>query len=169
MPKDLPLVVPIIVPNIDWNTYIGTIYKLLKRSPNRRLDETNRSVGDYSSFLASLVEFSDQTDLPREIHSDHLSFTFLIQTNKDEYVEILRESGLYALDNLEVNDRELLVILSGTVTQWRKACFVFCSDDYSFRVRYIFDAIVLYLEKFKVFKGLSKRFGSDETFILEQS
>ena len=167
MSKDIPFVIPIITPDIDWNNYVGTIYKLLKRSPNRRLDDANRPVGDYSSFLESLGEFSHQSQYVADMHLQHLSFSFLIHPTKDEYIEILRQSDLHCVDNLSINERELIVIMSGTVSQWKIACYKFCSHEYSFRVRYIFDAIALLLEKYKVFR-LAKRFVPDETFVLEK-
>lgn len=172
MPKELPLVLPVVTPYIHRNDYISAIYQLTKRSPTRTLDASNRSLGDYYTFLASLGEFSEQIDIQqatrfRDNYLNHLSFSFLFHLSKDEYIEILRETELSCLDNLEMPDRELVVIVSGTLKQWKESCLLFCSEDYSFRVRYIFDAVVLYLEKCKALSGLSKRFLNDQSFILE--
>jgi hypothetical protein len=168
----IPVVVPLIQPTIDWNNYVSHMYELTRRSPTSLLDKTNRSIGDYFSFITSLGTFSEESDniitstRLRDSYLGHLTFSFLVQLDTDDYLSILRDTELSCIDNLLTNDKQLLVIFSGSVLEWKISCKLFCSEDYNFKLRFIFDAIVLYFEINKLFNGLQKKFLSDESFIL---
>lgn len=149
MLKNLPIVVPISFPLVDWNNFISYVYSYSDRSPTKLLDNENMKVGDLSSFIGAIGYFSSgksPNDSIRYTPSilEHLSFTFLIEG--DLSLDILRETKLKVTDNSAV-DRNVLCIVSGNLLDWKQAIIVFTNEQRDPRVRYIFDAVFLYFRQ----------------------
>lgn len=167
---DKPLIVPIAQTHINWDGFVKAIQEQTNRSPLRILDQMSMRIGDIGSYILALAAFSNNVEIKsaliqRPFLFGHLFFSFLITPTTNEYIEILREGYIQCIDNMNTNDEQLIVIMSGTASQWHDSCKVFCTAEYNFRVRFIFDCIFLYLEKLKIFSD-TKKFLTDETFTL---
>lgn len=155
---DKPIVIPIVTPQINWDDFVVTIYQQTKRSPTRVL---TTQAGDLASFLESLASFSNQ-----EVNYQQLFFSFLIEICKEDYIELLKNTRLSCVDNINTSDCKYFVIASGNLQEWLDACYKFSNNNFSFNLRYVFDCIALYFEqRFKIIK-FKKQTLSDNTFTI---
>jgi hypothetical protein len=49
-------VIPLAVPNLDWNALIQTSMRVLGRSPTRGLDAAEQRIGDYRAYVVALTD-----------------------------------------------------------------------------------------------------------------
>lgn len=156
-----PQIIPVVSPQIDWGLFVDAVQSLTGKSPTRSLDREGIRPEGSSAFLKALEEFSQQ---PGDWLEHQLSFGFLIELTLTQYIQILRRTKLKTVDNC--SDYSKVVLVGGTLYEWREACLEFCSENVDIVLRYIFDYIYLYLHHLKLLT-LHKTMLKDQTFVLE--
>ena len=136
---------------VDWKRFVKTIDDVTGRSPTRSLDNSRIAVGDISSFIAAISYFSAELT-PYEMAKyspvllKHVYYGFLIELTEKQYLTILKESEIVCTDNYLVKgDDENIVLMTGTLFQWKGATITFSNPLYPPKLRSIFNAIYLYL------------------------
>jgi hypothetical protein len=132
-----------------------------------------KRVGELYALLTSLGYFSNHASLAQSLKDNshllkHLFFTFLISINKEsEYYQLLKETDLTFTDNLETGDMDKFMIVSGNLLTWKHSIVDLSQDD-SFNLRYIANALFIYFQNIQglgqVFSGYERKELKDGTF-----
>jgi hypothetical protein len=167
--KAKPTIVPIVAPKINWHDFVSTIMAMTGRSPTRILDASGIRVGDDLSFLLALNSFQDNQGILSHTLS-HVSYTFLVEMKLDDYFILLKETSFDCVDTRRSKDEDLIVLISGSLFEWKQAIVTFSDPQRSFWLRYTFNAIYLMLCNSglsDVFHGIRKTELLDQTLSLE--
>lgn len=151
-----PQVIPVVSPQIDWGLFIHSMQRMTGESPTRSLDKEGIEPDSPYAFFKTLG--------PGEYTLKSLSYSFLIELREDDYLQILQKTDLEIVI-LYSGRYNQIVLISGTIYEWREACLEFCSEDVDIVLRYIFDCIYLYLHSLKLFT-INKTMLKDQTFTL---
>ncbi len=147
----LPRVILINKPTIIWDNWLCSIKEATDSSPTTLLDKQNRFNGDYYSFIASLGFFSENKGPEETIKTSpsilkHLQFSFLIICEQDFFSKIYRESTLSVCEHIDTK----VMVVSGTLFDWRDAIILFTNEKQHFELRYIFDMIYLLFDSLEL-------------------
>jgi hypothetical protein len=172
----IPEIALVTAPQVDWPTLCKNFTELVGHSPTRSLDRVGWTISDPQALIPVLTSFSeygcDAHESLREPRRawDHMFFSFLIHCDKEILTELLGSADLRVLHTITSKGDSLLYV-SGSLTQWFTSTLVFCTEGCSKDLRFIFDSVVLNLEK-KGFKDIwlpyRKTFIKDKTFLLEE-
>jgi len=162
---------PLGISQIDWRGYIDFMTEQVGRSPVHNLDVYHMTPDSIGAFMASLMDGRDPRQILRHearvLNHIHLSFLICCED------ELLSEIVTWDLDTLsyEAKRRKLVLILSGTIKQWKETALSVCTPGTVYEARVIMNKCVLYMEK----AGLAEVFGNykkeplrDESFILKE-
>ena len=143
----------------DWTTYLTACKTALGRNVTRILDNRRIEVKTPTGFIGTLselnaqdsVNFLEDTSLLR-----HVSFSFLVFTDRDTLTELLMKSTQsIAVEHTQTLQRDVhLSVISGNLQQWLTATVACCSGRESTELRFLFDTVILHFEK----KGLADIF-----------
>lgn len=145
-------VVPVIVPQVDWNSLLALASKGLGRSLTKSVDSQQWQLTQARSGIAALAEFqqadSNATATLRDPGSvlRHFMFTFFVYASKDVFYEVAIDGNLSVLDC----ERDELAIVSANLEDWRTSIIKFCSNratprqrEFHYRILEAFDKLGL--------------------------
>jgi hypothetical protein len=171
-----PDVIPIVVPNINLPQFLKLATDATGHCPNRGVDSSPRTFSDYGKFIAILAEFQDRrANQPLTVLRDagsllhHLSYSFGVYADTETIFQIKERTDLHIVST-ESLDGERIVLVSGTLREWRDATIECCQERQPFNLRLLFDKVVLLFDKFglgELWDTLRKRPLADHTFLLE--
>ncbi len=167
----LPTVKLICSPSIHWDEWIGTVYQITNRSPTRILDQSKQLKFEHQAFLESLSSFVENDTFDKAVKQvpyilDMLHFNFLIYAERDYAVELNKRTTLKMIANHWSDDKSVL-LLTGSLYDWRNAIISFSTKEMNFDLRYIFNAVFLLFDQLgiKIMFDRTKIELSDQTFI----
>lgn len=170
--SELPKIIPLIVPMINWKQYSEESYHVLKRSITKSLDGANLPNKDFFSFIASLGEFQQAKTEPwgyvrtADMALRHLSFSFLCDTDNETADLVIKNSGL----DFFPSEFPTLFILSGNLSVWQTAIISCMRKKKPYKLRLFFNCMYLWFSNHgcsECFKLYSKHAQDDGTFSLE--
>lgn len=118
-------VTPIIAPTVDWQAFISEVHTALERSPTASLTMAGLKPGPLKTIAPALGEFQREGTpaIPFLKSRDcdqvlgHLSVSFLVEASRETVAKLL---CLARLNLLTPEDSDALVILTGTLREWRE-------------------------------------------------
>lgn len=119
-------VIPLAVPNLDWNALIQTSVKMLGRSPTRGLDAAEQRIGDYRAYVVALTDLLYPGVVPHYAMKvanealDHLWYSMMVYGDVSELLGIIQKADLRIMV-CETPSNLKLAIVSGTLAEWRRA------------------------------------------------
>ncbi len=162
-------VIPLLIPNIAWETYLEAILEHSGHSPTHNVDNSTIKLADFAKYIISLDEFQNDssTNALDTLRNDtvplyHLFFSFLIISSKASIFNIMESTDLSI-----VSKKGKISVISGTLFQWRNALI---SQSKSKEVRLIFNQCLSFFAKFglgNIFDNYRKCVLKDDTFLLE--
>ncbi len=173
----LPQVKPIGGTQIDFNIFLKSCQEALNYSPMKGVDGCNRELSDPAKLLASLAAFKNKLDSQDPIKAirdassilRHLSYIFLVYCDQALIADI-REMTQLNVTSTTAPDGERVVVVSGSLFDFRIATIECCVLESSLDIRYFFDSIVLYFQSIglgDLWFGYRMKPQKDRTFLLE--
>lgn len=121
--------VPIVIPQIDWKTYLSVAQMILGESVSTDFDSARLPVGS-RAFVTSVNTLSET--LPAlDIDSPalrHLHYTFLLATIEGAYLALMETTKLDFTSSQSARPGVRVAIVSGTLQEWKNAV-VACSHS----------------------------------------
>lgn len=172
-----PEITPIVIPHVDWGTFLRVTGDALGYQPNRVADSAPRPLTDAAKFVVVLSSFQDrQTSsataaLRGSIDLlNHLSYSFAVYADDETVKQVMERTDL-KVTMTEAVDRERIAIVSGNLKQWYCATLTCCTDRQPFNLRLLFDKAVMFFETIglgELWHDCRKKTLPDRTFLLEQ-
>lgn len=159
--------------SIDWPAFLTTAKTALGHSASTILDNNSLKANSLPAFIVALGGLQEATrpnDVLLEPGSilNHVSYSFLSSIPEDTAIELMENTPL-AVFGTPVGKNGRLVIITGSLQDWRTAIINCCSDTTTLELRASLDLAMLAFEK----EGLSLIWGRyrkqtlpDKTFIL---
>lgn len=160
---------PLGITQIDWSSYID-FFRVTGKSPTHNLDAHYMKPDNLGSFLASLREARDPRHVLRNdpFVTDHVFASFMILCSYD----VLANASMWDLHTLFYEaKRDVILITSGSLSQWRKTIYFVCQPDSSYEIRIIMNKCLLYFERAslgEIFSNYKRDTIQDGTFILKE-
>jgi len=152
----MPKVIPVISPDINWDSYIRAYKSVFNESPTRCLDSSGIQLNRPCAFT-SILDFKDQ---PRSILAnstglafDLTSFGFITGMGEEALITVSTQSRLHIASKR--SEMGYFVILYGSLTEWRDAVINICTGLFVFEAREVMCSCLGYLESYG-FKSLWK-------------
>ncbi len=131
-------------PDIDFPTYLGIALKVLGRSPASAADSSQRQLTDASRFLSCLSAMRNseaEVGLNPKFLS-HVMYSVLIVADEPDVLDIMECAGGMPFVTVETIVRGvLMVIMSGSLAQWKSAVIAGSTPDMTPGVRHAFNRI----------------------------
>jgi len=165
------IVMPLLIPNIAWNSYLEAVLEHSGHSPTISIDNSTIKLADFAKYIISIDEFQNGTDasvsaletLRNETNPlSHLFFSFLIVSSKVSIFKIMESTDLSVISR-----KGKISVISGTLFQWRNALI---SQQKSKETRLIFNQCLSFFAKMglsNIFDNYRKCVLKDNTFLLE--
>lgn len=168
------LILPLTITQVDWQTYIEIVQKVIGKSPTRGLDTARIDIQEPSAFLSTLdLENSPLENLRKGYFKnttfDHVSFSFVGIVDKEIILEISNRLPLKILTETSDNI-QYLIILTGNMSDWYRTILIGCSHDVSKQCRILMNQCYVHFSNsgFKeVWSKHIRQQQSDKTFIFK--
>lgn len=166
----LPVIVPIVLPVIDWHKFVVETNAAILRSPTRTLDSHGMPVGSLQSFVASIGGFISEKNDPHNFVQScshalkHLHFTFLCYTVPNLSNDIAINTELVST---LADDRTFL--LSGTLLEFKQSIISCLIIESTFDLRLFFNCLYTFFNSIElgmIFQRYRVEMLPDGTFIL---
>ncbi len=158
------MITPLIIPRINWSGISNNL---------RGVDASPLKLKEYAQFIAALGEYRQGKEIPprQTLQTpgdllDHLHFSFLISGSKEFFFRLLELTTLSVIYTKEE------AIVSGTLTQWRRAVINCLEVVYkpTIEMREIFNECMRFFDILglqTIFYNYHKKGLKDGTFLLE--
>ena len=161
--------IPINNPNIDWPVYLTCTKEILGRSVTQKFDDSwvqlDKTVSNYLSTLREMeCPGTDMRSFPGAL-MDHVFYSFLVIATNELATRIISTSRLTCslFNDLPREDFSLLLI-SGTLTQFRSCVVNCCVDGMPLELREFGTAILVHFKSIEQFSiGLTEFPRQDKT------
>lgn len=169
------LVIPIIVPDIDFDTFLATASKAIGQNISTTIDKSNKKISPIYRFLISLSEFQTNDRPSVQILRDtaslyaHISLTFLFIAPLDVIMISMSRTRLkHTL--AEGMGRTQIAVVSGTLDEWKAACLECCSQTFGQDVQEFYNQVVIRFEELGIKELWSdtKKTKKGNLFLLEK-
>jgi hypothetical protein len=171
-------VIPLAVPNLDWNALIQTSMRVLGRSPTRGLDAAEQRIGDYRAYVVALTDLLSPGVSPHfamQIANealDHLWYSVMVYASTDELLGLIQGANFRMMSAKTVGNLKL-AILSGTLSEWRKSIVYYLrtKPESDSEVRRFYGTMIVFFEQLglgELWMEFEKNLLSDGTFVLRQ-
>jgi hypothetical protein len=162
---------PLAITQGNWSVFIDTCQRILGHSPTRGIDLCHLEVGDPAAFLGSLTMENTPLETLREGGGvfAHFMSSFLLVADSLAVCELARTCLRMWWQKGRRRDEHIIVV-SGTMAEWKDAILQGCRTDAEIELRWIMNHVVMQFEQTglrEVFNGYRKKQLLDETFILE--
>jgi len=131
-------------PEVDMSTFLGIALKVLGRSPVATADASGLQLSDTGRFLSCLASLRNSragVELNPKL-LPHVSFSILIVADESDMMDILECAAGMPFVVAETTLRGvLLVVVTGTLAQWKAAVLAGSSPDVIPTVRYVFNRL----------------------------
>jgi hypothetical protein len=171
-----PDIIPIVVPRIDWPTFLKGCQDGLGYSPVGPIDSSPRQLSDAAKFVVVAATLQDRQitqALPALRNSldllNHLAYSFLVYADDETLKQTLERTDL-KISMTQSVDGERIAIVSGNLKQFFTATLTCCQERQPFNLRVLFDKFVLFFEAAglgELWHETRKRTLPDRTFLLE--
>lgn len=171
-------IIPIITPNIDIKSFIKATHEALGINPLSGIDQSTRAFTNDAKFLAGLAAFHNHINLKTPITAirdaaslcSHLSYTFVIAAPKSVILKSMERTDLH--HTIAEGFEELqLVVISGTLKQWKLGTLECCHPDVNHELRLLYDGVYFYFQKCglgELWFDTKTTKGPKQTFYLEK-
>jgi len=166
-----PEAILISAPSVDFRTFLGLSHKVLGRSPATSSDACRRELSDAEKFLSCLAALRDPlaaAGLPPHLLA-HVSFSALIGADDRDMFDILQCCAGLPFVTAETTVRGVrIVVVTGTLAQWRDAVASGCGKGVTPSVRHCFNKLygLFTASGLNVWGDYQTRQASDQTFLL---
>jgi hypothetical protein len=145
MPVNVALIVQ---PSIDFNTLLGITHEAVGRNIAAVADASPRSLSPSEKYVVSLASMKNPTPDVTESLLSHVSFGILIIIDSHNVLDVLDvASGMsFVSVETEIPDCQLIV-LTGTLAQWRDAIASGTSSSAATHVRTCYSKILLLFDQ----------------------
>ena len=131
---------------IDFSTFLGIALKVLGHSPAASADASGRHLTDASRFISCLATIRDEkakiTTDPNPKLLPHVSYSVLLIVDAADSLEILECATEMPFVATETMVRNVwMLIITGTLSQWKNAVRSGSSCEVETSVRYTFNKI----------------------------
>lgn len=171
-----PNLVPIIIPRVDWATFLGVAGEALGYQPARVADSNPRPLSDAAKFVVVLSSFQDRTisNAISALHGsldllNHLSYSFAVYADDETMKQVMERTDLKVAMTEAVN-KERIAVVSGSLKAWYCATLTCCQERQPYNLRLLFDKAVMFFEGnglAELWHDTRKRTLPDRTFLLE--
>jgi len=171
-----PEITPIVIPLIDWQTFLRVSGEALGYQPNRVADSAPRPLQDAARFVVVLSSFQDRSisSVPAALKGsidllNHLSYSFAVYADDETLKQVMERTDL-KVTMTESVDRERIAIVSGSLKNWYCATLTACQERQPFNLRLLFDKAMVFFESIgfgELWHDCRKRTLPDRTFLLE--
>jgi hypothetical protein len=118
MPVNVALIAQ---PSIDFNTLLGITHEALGRNIAANADNAHRKVSPSEKFVMCMASMTSQDQITANLLS-HVSFTILIIIDDYSVLDIINvASGMSFISTDSDVSGCSLVVMTGTLAQWRDA------------------------------------------------
>ncbi len=148
-----PMIIPIVTPQVDWQTFLSTATAAVRTSITKAVDKGGLEPRSPAAFIVSIAEFQADVDSALAILRDaggllkHLSYTFLFVAEESDLQFLYEESCLNISTTYLDSAKWKAAIVSGNLEQWRSAVINGCSDRVSVSYRKLMGKCLLFFEK----------------------
>lgn len=149
------MVWPIVIPQIDWTTFIKQMLDISGRSPAATLNSKREKVEGPAALLKAIAAIGD-----RIVDLDHVSMSFLIYTTCTASVLLSMRTDLALSVSDKIGDTENVVLAAtGTLKEWKEAFLSLCRQDRPSEILEVFNDLYGYFEQ----ADLTQFFGFQKT------
>jgi len=136
---------PLQIGRVDWKIYVKVCQEFLGESPTRGIDSAGISLDNPIAFLKTL-DFHNQpiNAISQEHLYNHVFFSFIAITDIFTIAQI-SERGYINIAYVEKRN-EVLVLMSGTLKQWKDSIVSCCDHKAESILRRFFNDIYLHFE-----------------------
>lgn len=170
-----PLVLPIGLTVIDFQSYLKEVKRAVGRAPCVGIDTNGTNLKDLAKYTASLAEFQDSsnTNTSRTLsrpgaHLKHTFFSFLIVSTNSVTRYITENTDLDIITSRE--DDVCVLVASGNLQVWKNAVVICLDKNTTKRVRETFTLIRSFFTQFgldSIWSEYRRKTMPDTTYFLE--
>ena len=139
------MVWPIVIPQIDWATFVRETMSVSGRSPTALLNAQREKVEGPAALLKAVSHLAGEKD----VDLSHASMSFLIHATADIAVlmSMRTDLALAVSDPDFRRDGQVAIVASGTVRNWKEAFLNLCTPSRPQEVLEVFNDIYGYFEQ----------------------
>ena len=159
-------------PSIDFTQFLGVSHEMFDHAISAKSDASHKQLTDTERFLSCLAAMQDEgapVSLPPNLLT-HVSFSVLIAINDREMLDVLTccSKMPFVVADTVVRGVQAAVI-TGSLSQWRRAVLAGCRPEALTPVRELFNKILSIFEAacLDVWMDCRKRAGPNNTLLLE--
>ena len=164
----IPNVALITKPAINFETFLGLSEQALGYSPSRTVDSSPIDYSDVDKYLSCLATLCGENEILPNLLA-HVSFSVIVCADDRDVLDILRLANT-AFVTVDTRVRGIqLVVMSGTLQQWKDAVKSGSSQRVEFNVRAFFNRVMAAFKDVgvDVWKDFNCRQLNDNTLLLE--
>lgn len=159
-------------PSIDFTQFLGASHEMFEHSISAKIDASHKQLTDTERFLSCLAAMQDEgapVSLPPNLLT-HVSFSVLVAIDDREMLDVLTccSKMPFVVADTVVRGVQAAVI-TGSLSQWRRAVLAGCRQEAQPSVRELFNKILAIFESacLNVWTDCKRRAGPGDTLLLE--
>ncbi len=159
-------------PSIDFTQFLGNSHEMFNTSLSAKADASHKQLTDTERFLSCLAAMQDgeaPVSLPPNLLT-HVSFSVLIAIDDREMLDVLTCCSKMPFVVADTVARGIqAAVITGSLSQWRRAVLSGCRMDAQQPVRELFNRILTLFEAacLDVWADCRRREGPGNTLLLE--
>lgn len=136
-------------PSIDFNAFLTVASQVLGYNPAAASDKSSKKMTDSERLILCLQALKNPDALKfRDYFLKHINLSVMVLALEADLLEVMEICATMPLVSTTTLRRDVgLVILTGTVKQWREAVAIGCSKDVSLTIGVLFTDIYQVLVK----------------------
>ena len=129
---------------VDASTFLGIALRVLGHSPSAAADASGRTMSDAARFISYLAAMRDpkaKVELSPKLLA-HVSYSLLMVVDGVDVLPIMECASNMPFVSVETTMRNVwLLVITGTLLQWKTAVIAGSSLDVDSSVRFLFNKI----------------------------
>lgn len=159
-------------PSIDFTQFLGMSHEMFGYAIGAKADASHKQLTDTERFLSCLAAMQDEeasVSLPPNLLT-HVSFSVLVAIDNREMLDVLTCCSKMPFVVADTVARGIqAAVITGSLSQWRRAVLSGCRVEAQPSVRELFNKILSIFEAacLNVWSDCHKRAGPGNTLLLE--
>ncbi len=159
-------------PSIDFTQFLGMSHEMFGYAISAKADASRKQLTDTERFLSCLAAMQNEeapVSLPPNLLT-HVSFSVLVAIDDREMLDVLTCCSKMPFVVADTVARGIQVaVITGSLSQWRRAVLAGCRVEAQPSVRELFNKILSIFEAacLDVWSDCRRRAGPDNTLLLE--